>query len=242
MAKRYLVCSGKGGVGKSTLTVCLARALCAHGKRVLLVDCDTGLRTLDLLTGLGSGAVYSWQDVLNDVCTLSDALLKDESGRLALLVPENHMRGDFDEKRFRALLTEACADFDFCFLDASAGIGGLIPMLAQTADGALLVAMSDPVSARAAHQTAQVLQNYAPACEPRLLLNRYNAEKIRYGAALSTDAMIDETGVQLLGAIPEDAQLQRLIYGETPTAKTAAAFDRVARRLLGENVLFWGKR
>ena len=51
--KRYLICSGKGGVGKSTLSVCIARALCARGKSVLLTDCDVGLRALDLLTGLG---------------------------------------------------------------------------------------------------------------------------------------------------------------------------------------------
>lgn len=85
--KRYLICSGKGGVGKSTLSVCIARALCARGKSVLLMDCDVGLRSLDLLTGLGQSAVYTWQDVLSENCTLSDALLTDTTGKFSLLIP-----------------------------------------------------------------------------------------------------------------------------------------------------------
>lgn len=242
MAKRFLVCSGKGGVGKSTLTVCLARALCARGKRVLLVDCDAGLRTLDLLTGLGAGAVYSWQDVLNDACTLSDAMLFDESGRLALLIPGNRANERFDGEAFSALLGEACKDFDFCFLDAGAGIGEALFLFARASHSALLVATPDRISARAARQTAQMLEASVPTCELRLLLNRYLPERVRYGDALSADVMIDETGVQLLGAIPEDSQLQKLGSGEMPTAKTAAAFDRVARRLLGEHIPFFGRR
>lgn len=242
MAKRFLVCSGKGGVGKSTLTVCLARALCARGKRVLLVDGDTGLRTLDLLTGLGAGAVYSWQDVLNDACTLSDAMLFDESGQLALLIPSNRANERFDGEAFAALLKEALKDFDFCFLDAGAGIGESLFQLARAVDSAALVATPDHIAARAARQTAQMLESFVPACELRLLLNRYLPERVRYGDALSADTMIDETGVQLIGAIPEDPLLQKLDAGEIPAAKTAAAFDRVARRLLGEHVPFFGRR
>ena len=49
--EKILFASGKGGVGKSTAAVCLARALAKRQKRVLLVDCDVGLRALDLLAG-----------------------------------------------------------------------------------------------------------------------------------------------------------------------------------------------
>ena len=87
MAKRLLICSGKGGAGKSTTAVCLAHALTARGQRVLLIDCDAGLRTLDLLTGLGAEAVYTWLDAAESVCAPSDALLKTEDGRLGLMLP-----------------------------------------------------------------------------------------------------------------------------------------------------------
>ena len=74
MAKIILICSGKGGAGKSTVTACLWRALCARGRRVLLVDGDAGLRTLDLLTGLRENAVDTCADAAGGLCGANDAV------------------------------------------------------------------------------------------------------------------------------------------------------------------------
>ncbi len=242
MAKRYLVCSGKGGVGKSTVTVCLARALNAEGCRVLLIDCDVGLRALDLLTGLGADAVYSWQDVLEESCTLSDALLCDASNRLALLMPPNRLDAPFCVERFTFMLEEAAKDFDFCFLDAGAGMGGIVPQLFPTADNMLLVATPDPVSARAASAMADKLFESFSENRLRLLLNRYDAQGVRYGESYSADRMVDETGVRLLGAIPEDARLRLLSSGASPAPVTSAALERIAGRLRGKEIPFREKR
>ena len=56
-----MVASGKGGVGKSSLTVCIGRELARLGQKVLLVEMEPGLGTLDLMLGLSRG-----------VCDLSD--------------------------------------------------------------------------------------------------------------------------------------------------------------------------
>lgn len=242
MAKQHLVCSGKGGVGKSTVTVCLARALCARGCRVLLVDCDVGLRALDLLTGLGADAVYNWQDVLDKVCAPSDALLRDADSRLALLMPPSRLETPFCAERFAAMLDSAAKDFDFCFLDAGAGTEGIVPQLFSAVDNVLLVATPDPVCARAAGVMADRLSEFFSAEHLRLLLNRFDAQSVRYGEAFSADRMIDETGVRLLGAVPEDANLRRLSAGAAPAPATSAAFDRIARRLQGEEVPFQEKK
>ena len=53
-----VITSGKGGVGKSTLAVGLGRALAQRGRRVLLVDCDAGLRSLDRMTGTEENLVF----------------------------------------------------------------------------------------------------------------------------------------------------------------------------------------
>lgn len=242
MAKRYLVCSGKGGVGKSTVTVCLARALCARGCRVLLADCDVGLRALDLLTGLGADAVYNWQDVLDEVCAPSDALLSGTDARLALLMPPSRLDAPFCAERFAAMLDETAKGFDFCFLDAGAGTQGIVPQLFQAADSALLVATPDPVCARAAGAMADSLSASFSAEQIRLLLNRFDAQSVRYGEAFSADRMIDETGVRLLGAVPEDANLRLLSSGASLSPATAAAFDRIAGRLQGEDIPFQEKK
>lgn len=236
--KRYLICSGKGGVGKSTLSVCIARALCARGKSVLLTDCDVGLRALDLLTGLGQSAVYTWQDVLSENCTLSEAILTDPAGRLSLLMPPAALDGPLSAEAFSAMLEKAAADFDFCFLDAGAGVDGIVPTLASVSDAALVVATPDSVSARAAAKTAEMLWQTLPPERLRLLLNRYSVSAVRDGVNLSTDDMIDETGVRFLGAVPEDAGLHVLPCGKDMSSRTATAFNRIAARLLGEPVPF----
>ncbi len=236
--KRYLICSGKGGVGKSTLSVCIARALCARGKSVLLVDCDVGLRSLDLLTGLGQSAVYTWQDVVSENCMLSDALLTDAVGRLSLLMPPAVLFEPISAEKFSQMLEKAAVDFDFCFLDAGAGVDGIVPMLAQASETALVVATPDSVSARAAAKTAEMLWQILPPERLRLLLNRYSVSAVRDGINLCADDMIDETGIRFLGAVPEDAGLRVLPCGKGIASRTASAFDRIAARLLGEAVPF----
>ncbi len=238
--KRYLICSGKGGVGKSMTTCQLAVTMRrrGHAVGVLVTDCDVGLRALDLLTGLGQSAVYTWQDVLSGNCTLSDAILTDPAGRLSLLMPPAALDGPLSAEAFSAMLEKAAADFDFCFLDAGAGVDGIVPTLASVSDAALVVATPDSVSARAAAKTAEMLWQTLPPERLRLLLNRYSVSAVRDGVNLSTDDMIDETGVRFLGAVPEDAGLHVLPCGKDMSSRTATAFNRIAARLLDEPVPF----
>lgn len=236
--KRYLICSGKGGVGKSTVSVCLARALCARGKSVLLVDCDIGLRSLDLLTGLGQSAVYTWQDVLAGECTLSDALLTDAAGQISLLMPPAVLTEPLSAEKLSEMLEKAAIDFDYCFLDAGAGIDGVVSAFASVCDAALVVATPDEVSARAAANCAEMLWKTLPPERLRLILNRYSVSAARDGVNLCADDMIDETGIRFLGAIPEDAGLHILPCPKGAASRTAAAFNRIAARLLGENMPF----
>lgn len=73
-----VITSGKGGVGKSTVSVGLARALSKRGKRVLLIDCDAGLRSLDRLTGVEKILVYDVSDVVNGRCAPIEAIYSCE--------------------------------------------------------------------------------------------------------------------------------------------------------------------
>lgn len=241
--EKILIASGKGGVGKSTMAVCLANALCARGKRVLLADCDVGLRSLDLLTGLGSGAVYSWLDLLLENCTAADALLQDEKKPLALLTAPNRLETPLEPFAFSEMLSVFDADFDFCLLDAGAGLSDLLTVFGGVADRALLVATPDAVSARAAAAAAELLQETTLSAENlRLVLNRYGRQDVRYGTSLSADEMIDATALQLLGAVPEDVHLRGLSRGETAASPAAEAFARIAARLCGETVPFREKK
>lgn len=238
MLRRFLLASGKGGVGKSTTAVCLAHAFASRGKSVLLVDCDAGLRALDLLTGLGAQAVYSWNDVLTGACLCTEAIVRDSARPIALLPAPSRADVLPEPTAFSAMLQAADADFDVCILDAGAGIGEALLAYAAAAELAVLMAAPDAVSARGAAAAADFLRDALPQLPLRLVLNRY----IRGGACLSPDAMVDLSGVQLLGALPEDMHLLRLSEGEKPERYVTEGAARIAARLLGESVPFREKR
>lgn len=242
MAKNIVICSGKGGAGKSTVAVQLMRVLVSSGKRVLLMDGDVGLRCLDLLLGISDG-VYDWLDVIEERATVEDALCHGEQDKgAALLMPPRSLETLPTAEAIREMLNLAGKQFDYCFLDAPAGLYGLVPVLAEAADEALLVTTPDAVSCRAAATLAESLYTLCPELPQKLLINRYDYDRVRFGYALSADQMVTEIGAQLLGAVPEDETLSAVCAGAKLHKKTQEAYQRIAKRLCGEAVPFKEKK
>ena len=77
-ARRIVITSGKGGVGKTTTTANVGAALAKRGHRVILVDADIGLRNLDLVLGLEKRIVFDLVEVAEGRCQLRQALIKDK--------------------------------------------------------------------------------------------------------------------------------------------------------------------
>lgn len=72
-AQTIMICSGKGGTGKSTVSVLLGAQLGAWGRRVLLIELDSGLRSVDMIAGVYGKTVYDIEDVLCGRCDGSKA-------------------------------------------------------------------------------------------------------------------------------------------------------------------------
>ena len=236
MAQKIVIASGKGGVGKSSLTVGLARALRDQGKRVLAVDCDVGLRSLDLLFAVGDKLVFDWGDVLCGHCEAEKALI--ETDGLHLLAAPLSENDGFTPDGMRQLLSQYDEDFDFVLIDAPAGVSGEFLLAAAAADMGVLVATADDVCLRSASRAADVLRN-AGLLNLRLVLNRFHLPAMEHSFLYNIDASIDRVGVQLLGVVPEDPMVMfRMPKGEPMPKKCAAksAWMRIAKRLCGENV------
>ena len=85
--RAIVVTSGKGGVGKTTVTANLGLGLAGQGNKVVLIDGDIGLRNLDLILGVENRVVYNVVDVINDRCQLRQALVKDKRNPDLCLIP-----------------------------------------------------------------------------------------------------------------------------------------------------------
>lgn len=243
MSSAYVLTSGKGGVGKSTVAVGLASQFAAGGERVLLFDCDAGLRSLDRMTGTESTVVYDSSDVVAGRCAPVQAVYPCPSMPGVSLMPAPLSGEDLiPEGAMLRLVPLLKRYFDRVLLDSPAGVGRGFRAAAAAADAALVVCSPDPVCIRDAASVRALLSEMGVE-ETRLVINRFLpsyfdavADGDGPGALRDLDDVIDTAGIRLLGVVPEDrAFAARLLRGELPSVGTPgmAALSRIAARLSG---------
>ena len=229
-----MVASGKGGVGKSTLCAHVAAGLARRGKRVLILETDTGFRGLDLLLGLPARSIFDLSDVLEGRCSLEDALqVHEPTGLRVLLAP-----GDPEylpaRERMAALFSWAGSRWDYVFADCGAGYGPLDGITARLCSGALLITLPDEISARGAAKVSGFLWK-AGLTRQRLIINRVPRRLVPSPRVRDLDDVVDLAGVQLLGAVPEAPGLGPPAE-RAPDTPAGRELDAIARRPLGARV------
>lgn len=233
-----VITSGKGGVGKSTVSVGLARAMAERGRRVLLVDCDAGLRSLDRLTGIDQRLVYDISDIAAGRCAPIDAIYASDTFPGIFLLPAPASGDDMvGEAIMKKLVPVLGKYYDDVILDSPAGIGRGFRAAAAAADRAILVCNPEPVCVRSCTAASAQLKAMGIK-EQRLVINRFNGKSFRQIKAIDDlDQIIDETGLRLLGVIPEDFDMVGAFLGdEVASSKGMLAVKRIAGRLEGERI------
>lgn len=239
VAKVFTVVSGKGGVGKSTFCVNIALSLCKMNKKVLLIDGDISLRSLDLLLGLDENLVYDWSDIICNRCNEETAVLQFNENLHLLPAPLNEPE-NLDKESFGSVVTTLSPLYDFIFIDSPAGVGKLPQIYAECCDTCIVVATPDNVSARSAFAVSTVLAKSGIIEEKlRLIINRFDEKSVKRGRLLNIDEMIDITCIRLLGVIPEEKTLTYLSVTEkhlSEYTETKIAFNNIARRIQGKEI------
>lgn len=239
MGKVTVITSGKGGTGKSTLAAGLGAALVRRGDRVLIIDCDAGMRGIDLMLGVSGELVFDIADIVNGNCPPANAIYPCKTvPELYILPAPSDVRDKISPHIMRQLVHVLEKYYDHILIDCPAGIGIGFESAAVSAQRALIVANAEPLSVRGSEKVRRKLRQMKIP-EIRLVINRFNERKFRkLNAFDDLDAVIDRVGAQLIGIVPEDAASAASAQRGEPIEgrrKAVYAFDRIAARLDGVN-------
>lgn len=231
----YVVASGKGGTGKTTITAGVGRALAARGLKCLVIDGDVGVRSLDLTLGMYDTAPFDFSDVAEGRIELSEAVAEhpNHPGLFLLTAPIDTENIAPEAIRKTVALARSSGKFDFSIIDAPAGLGEDFLRAVRGAERAIVVATPDAISLRSADRTAAILEeNGITDC--RIVVNRVRPRVIERNNTPNIDDAMDMAGLPLLGIVPEDEHiLVAGALGQSPSDRAPAqkAFSNIAARL-----------
>ena len=240
-AQTIMICSGKGGTGKSTISVLLGAELGRRGKRVLLIELDSGLRSVDVIAGVYGKTVYDIEDVLCGRCDGDKAIVQSLLYPGLSVISAPYEGGEVRSAPLAALVLAMRSYFDWIVFDTAAGMGAPFTAAAKLVDRALLVLTPDPVALRDGRIVADALiAGGHPQDSVRLIVNRVTRQSFGKKAPVQDlDECIDTVGVRLIGVLPESPALQQAgaqgsALPEGCAAQKAGA--AIAGRLLGERI------
>jgi septum site-determining protein MinD len=242
-ARRLVLTSGKGGVGKTTTTANLGAALARRGHRVVLVDADIGLRNLDLVLGVEKRIVFDVVEVVEGRCQLRQALIRDKRLPTLAVLPAAQTRDKdaVSEEQMAQVAVELGGMADYILIDSPAGIEHGFRSAIAAATEAIVVTTPEVSSIRDADRVIGKLnERQLPY---RLIVNRVRADMVRSGDMMSVDDVCEILSSELLGIVPDDEEIidttnrgEPIVLNET--SRLAVIYDKIARRLEGEIVPF----
>lgn len=242
MAKILLIASGKGGTGKTTVSSNLGHALANEGKRVLLIDTDSGFKGLDLALGVSERVVFSFLDVINQNATAKDAMVQPENAPNLYLIsaPFHPLTEAVSFKQVSEFVASLFNKFDFIIIDCSAGFSLETSYFAKLAHVGIVVATPDEISLRNADKMNDLLID-SGLTNNFLILNRVRPKLIVQNKASNIDYAMDITYLPLLGVITEDigiieCQNAGKSVFEKAKIPSKQAFTNIAKRVLGKQI------
>lgn len=217
------VASGKGGVGKTWLSVTLAHAMGLRRRQVLLFDADMGLANIDVQLGLlpeldVARSVLGGIPMADVVCKAAGGKFdviagKSGSGTLGRLTPAQL-------GNVTASLLELACDYDSLILDLGAGVDDLVMQMAGTAGRCLVVVTDEPTSLTDGYAFIKVARARHPQMTFDIVVNMADTIKDgerTYGAMRRACESFLQFSPALLGIIRRDPRVRESIRRQTPT-------------------------
>lgn len=237
------VTGGKGGVGRTNVSVNLSVALAGLGRRVILLDADFGLANVDVLLGLEPKRTLN--EVMTGECDLRDVLLSGPGG--IKIVPASSGTQDLvsmtplQHAGLIQAFSELGDNLDVLVIDTAAGIGDSVTSFVRAAQEVILVVCDEPTSITDAYALIKLLNTKFNMTRFRVLANMAHSPqegRNLYNKLVNvTERFLDDVALQYLGAVPYDemvrkaVQRQRPVYEAYPRSKASQAFRAIAQKV-----------
>ncbi|MEG0304936.1 MAG: AAA family ATPase [Oscillospiraceae bacterium] len=237
-SKVIMIASGKGGTGKSTVCVFLGAELAARGNRVLLIELDSGLRSVDIIAGVYGKTVYDIEDVMRGRCDADKAVVESPIYKGLSVISAPYSGGAIDTSALKIITNKLGEVFDIILIDTAAGMGAPFEAASAVCYTALLVLTPDPVTLRDGRIVADALFD-AGRAEVRLIINKVEESGVAQNGIKDLDECIDTVGAQLIGVLPQSSDIMSAAANGTALkerTKAKQAFKNIAARVCGEDV------
>ncbi len=235
------VTSGKGGVGKSNVTVNLAVTLAQSGERVMVMDADMGLANIDVLLGLSPGLNLS--HVINGECSLEETLIDGPAG--IKIVPASSgvaTMSDLTPAQNAGVIrsfSELTEPVDTLLIDTAAGLSDSVVSYTRAAREVIVVVCDEPASITDAYAMVKVMNRDYGVERFHVLANQAHGasqgRELYNKLARVSERFLDVT-LDYLGCIPYDeclkkaVQKQKAVVEAFPRSQSATAFKQIARK------------
>ena len=241
--RTYCVTSGKGGVGKTTVSANLGIALAKKGQRVVVFDADLSLANLDLILGVRSD--HSLQHVLAGEKSLGE-IVHPAPGGIGVVCGGSAVgplmaSGPKRIGKFLEQLAELEALTDVLIFDTGAGLDTKVMSFAKAADEVLLIATPEPTSVTDAYATAKILWKRDPDARIHVVANQVSGPDEGYAIYSTLNAIATsflDKSLEYAGAIPRDDAVTKCIRNrrplllEAPSSPASEGISEIAAQLL----------
>jgi len=235
------VASGKGGVGKTNISVNLAVALAARGNRVMLLDADLGMANIDVLLGLQPS--YNLSHVIDGQCDLKDIILHGPLG--IKIIPASsgtEIMAQLSEAQHVGLIrafSEIDENIDSLIIDNAAGISSSVVSFCKASQEVLIVVCDEPASITDAYAMIKLLSREHGIRHFRVIANMTNSAQegrmLYEKLAKVTTRFLDVT-LSFYGVLPFDQYLRKAVQKQKsvveafPRSRSAIAFKNLAQK------------
>ena len=234
MARKIVLTSGKGGVGKTTVCANLGINLAKLGFRVVLLDVDIGLNNLDVVMGIENQIVFDITDVIMGKCRAKQALVQDKTISSLYIFPSTHSYGNINilGEHIKNIVDQLDSSFDYILIDCPAGVDAGFERAVFPANEAIIVVTPHLSSLRDADKVSSLLDDYNIQFKG-LVINRMRGDLLLNGQLMTIQNIVRALSLPLLGVIPEDDAIGSScsIGGRLQSVESARAFT-----LLSENI------